>query len=87
MAATAIVGSARTWPRHLDAQRARASRIDPAYALRVVHATIAESYHTVYAVADLDGDGIDEVVTEKGIIRWDGKQWTLPPYGRPPAGC
>ncbi len=38
----------------------------------------ADTY-TVYGISDVDGDGIDEIVTETGIIRWDGHRWKLPP--------
>ncbi|HPF62377.1 MAG: hypothetical protein KC544_03735 [Gemmatimonadetes bacterium] len=32
----------------------------------------------IYGVSDSDGDGIDEVVTSAGLIRWDGNAWRLP---------
>ena len=32
----------------------------------------------VYGTVDADGDGIDEVVTSSGLIRWDGTQWQFP---------
>ncbi len=36
-------------------------------------------YFRAIAVADLDGDGVSEVLTDSGIIRWDGRAWRLPP--------
>jgi hypothetical protein len=41
----------------------------------------ADTY-TVYGIADIDGDGIDEIVTDAGIIRWDGHSWKLPQQRR-----
>ncbi len=32
----------------------------------------------IYGVVDSDGDGIDEVVTSAGLIRWDGTTWQFP---------
>ena len=33
----------------------------------------------LYGTVDANGDGIDEIVTSSGMIRWDGTQWQLPP--------
>jgi hypothetical protein len=33
----------------------------------------------IYGTVDADGDGIEEVVTSSGMIRWDGTQWRIPP--------
>ncbi len=33
----------------------------------------------IYGTVDADGDGIEEVVTSSGMIRWDGNQWRIPP--------
>jgi hypothetical protein len=51
----------------------------------VILARSANTY-TVYGIADVDGDGIDEIVTDAGIIRWDGHSWKLPPQ-RESASC
>jgi hypothetical protein len=32
----------------------------------------------IYGTSDSDGDGIDEVVTSSGLIRWNGTQWVFP---------
>ncbi len=32
----------------------------------------------IYGVSDSDGDGIDEVATSAGLIRWDGSAWRIP---------
>lgn len=32
----------------------------------------------IYGTSDSDGDGIDEVITSNGLIRWDGRQWRMP---------
>ena len=33
----------------------------------------------IYGTVDAEGDGIEEVVTSSGLIRWDGTQWRIPP--------
>ncbi|MEP6589980.1 MAG: hypothetical protein ABJC19_02250 [Gemmatimonadota bacterium] len=33
----------------------------------------------IYGTVDADHDGIDEIVTSSGLIRWDGQQWRFPP--------
>lgn len=33
----------------------------------------------IYGTVDTDRDGIDEIVTSSGLIRWDGTQWKFPP--------
>lgn len=33
----------------------------------------------IYGTVDANGDGIDEIVTSSGLIRWDGTQWRFPP--------
>lgn len=33
----------------------------------------------IYGTVDADNDGIDEVVTSSGLIRWDGNRWRFPP--------
>lgn len=33
----------------------------------------------IYGTVDADHDGIDEVVTSSGLIRWDGNRWKFPP--------
>lgn len=33
----------------------------------------------IYGTVDADHDGIDEIVTSSGLIRWDGTQWRFPP--------
>ena len=33
----------------------------------------------IYGTVDADGDGVEEVVTSSGMIRWDGAQWRIPP--------
>lgn len=32
----------------------------------------------IYGTIDSDADGIDEVVTSAGLIRWDGSRWLMP---------
>ena len=32
----------------------------------------------IYGTVDSDGDGIDEVVTSAGTIRWNGSRWLMP---------
>lgn len=32
----------------------------------------------IYGTSDSDGDGIDEVITSNGLIRWNGSAWTMP---------
>jgi hypothetical protein len=32
----------------------------------------------IYGTSDSDGDGIDEVITSNGLIRWDGQKWSVP---------
>ncbi|MBA2291507.1 MAG: hypothetical protein H0W15_03515 [Gemmatimonadales bacterium] len=32
----------------------------------------------IYGTVDIEADGIDEVVTSSGLIRWDGKRWRIP---------
>jgi hypothetical protein len=32
----------------------------------------------IYGTSDSNGDGIDEVITSNGLIRWNGTQWTMP---------
>ena len=32
----------------------------------------------IYGTSDSDGDGIDEVVTSAGLVRWDGERWAFP---------
>jgi hypothetical protein len=32
----------------------------------------------IYGTSDSDGDGIDEVITSNGLIRWDGSKWVIP---------
>ena len=32
----------------------------------------------LYGTVDSNGDGIDEVVTSAGVIRWDGSRWLMP---------
>jgi hypothetical protein len=32
----------------------------------------------IYGVFDANGDGIDEVVTSAGLIRWNGSRWQFP---------
>lgn len=32
----------------------------------------------IYGTSDSDGDGIDEVVTSAGLIRWTGTDWNFP---------
>lgn len=32
----------------------------------------------IYGTSDGNGDGIDEVITSNGLIRWDGQQWRMP---------
>lgn len=32
----------------------------------------------IYGVTDSDGDGVDEVATSAGLIRWDGTEWLIP---------
>ncbi len=32
----------------------------------------------IYGTVDSDGDGIDEVLTSAGTIRWDGTRWLMP---------
>ena len=38
----------------------------------------AEGNVDIYGTYDSDGDGIDEVITSSGLIRWDGSQWGVP---------
>lgn len=33
----------------------------------------------IYGTVDADGDGIEEVITSSGMIRWDGTRWRIPP--------
>lgn len=33
----------------------------------------------IYGTVDGDGDGVDDVLTSNGLIRWDGQTWTLAP--------
>ncbi|MEO5799249.1 MAG: hypothetical protein ABIZ70_15615 [Gemmatimonadales bacterium] len=33
----------------------------------------------IYGTVDADKDGIDEIVTSSGLIRWDGSRWRFPP--------
>lgn len=33
----------------------------------------------IYGTIDANHDGIDEIVTSSGLIRWDGLQWRFPP--------
>lgn len=33
----------------------------------------------IYGTVDVDGDGIEEVVTSSGMIRWNGISWQFPP--------
>jgi len=35
--------------------------------------------HFALVVTDADGDGIQEIMTATGLVRWDGKRWVLPP--------
>ena len=32
----------------------------------------------IYGTSDGNGDGIDEVITSNGLIRWNGMAWTMP---------
>lgn len=32
----------------------------------------------IYGTADVEGDGIEEVITSAGMIRWDGTAWRFP---------
>ena len=32
----------------------------------------------IYGTVDANHDGIDEIVTSSGLIRWDGTQWRFP---------
>jgi hypothetical protein len=32
----------------------------------------------IYGVSDPDGDGIDDVITSRGVIHWDGSAWQFP---------
>jgi hypothetical protein len=32
----------------------------------------------IYGTVDVEKDGIDEIVTSSGLIRWDGTQWRFP---------
>jgi len=32
----------------------------------------------IYGTVDANHDGIDEIVTSSGLIRWDGAQWRFP---------
>lgn len=43
--------------------------------------TVARSQGNVdmYGTVDANGDGVDEIVTSSGLIRWDGAQWKFPP--------
>lgn len=33
----------------------------------------------IYGTVDADGDGVDDVVTSSGLIRWNGAEWVFPP--------
>lgn len=33
----------------------------------------------IYGTTDTNGDGIDEIITSAGMIRWDGSTWQFPP--------
>jgi hypothetical protein len=46
-----------------------------------------EGHYTPLAAGDVDGDGIDELVTGSGIIRWDGHAWQFPPAQAPGGKC
>ncbi|HRP08225.1 MAG TPA: hypothetical protein PLL69_07015 [Gemmatimonadales bacterium] len=39
----------------------------------------AEGNFDIYGVSDSDGDGVDEVITSNGLIRWNGTEWLAPP--------
>jgi len=32
----------------------------------------------IYGTSDADGDGIDEVITSNGLVRWTGSSWSTP---------
>lgn len=38
----------------------------------------AEGNLDIYGTSDSDGDGVDEVITSGGLIRWDGQKWGFP---------
>lgn len=46
-----------------------------------------EGRYTPLAVGDLDGDGVDELLTLGGVVRWDGRAWRFPPAEAPGWGC
>lgn len=33
----------------------------------------------IYGTVDANNDGIDEIITSSGMIRWDGSRWRFPP--------
>ncbi len=38
----------------------------------------AEGNVDVYGTVDGDGDGVEDIVTSSGLIRWDGREWVFP---------
>jgi hypothetical protein len=38
----------------------------------------ATGHVDIYGTSDPDGDGIDDVITSRGVIHWDGTAWRFP---------